>query len=112
MSSIYHINKGIGKSIEFRGLKAQYIWYFAGGVLALMVLFSILYIMGLNTFVCLAVIMGLGAALLVKLYGWSSKYGEHGMMKTIARRKTPKVIKAYSRRIFQELNTMTSRQVR
>jgi uncharacterized membrane protein YdcZ (DUF606 family) len=105
MSSIYHINKGINKSIEFRGLKAQYIWYFAGGILALMILFSMLYIIGLNTFICLAIILALGAALLIKLYSWSSKYGEHGMMKNIAQRKTPKVIKAYSRRIFQTLKT-------
>ena len=31
----YGINKGIGKSVEFRGLKAQYLFIFAGGLLAL-----------------------------------------------------------------------------
>ena len=30
----YGINKGIGKSVEFRGLKAQYLFIFAGGLLA------------------------------------------------------------------------------
>ena len=102
--SIYQINKGVGKSIEFRGLKAQYIWYFAGGVLILLFLFSILYLVGLNTFVCLAIILGLGSLLLAKLYSWSSKYGEHGMMKKVAARKIPKCLKAYSRRIFQQLD--------
>ena len=45
-SSIYGINKGINKPIEFRGLKAQYIWYLAGGLVGLLVLFAILYISG------------------------------------------------------------------
>ena len=28
----YTINKGIGKSVEFKGLKAQYLFIFAGGL--------------------------------------------------------------------------------
>ena len=30
----YNINKGIGQSVEFKGLKAQYLFIFAGGLLA------------------------------------------------------------------------------
>ena len=40
----YGINKGIGKSVEFRGLKAQYLFIFAGGLLAVFVVFVILYV--------------------------------------------------------------------
>ena len=29
----YPINKGIGHSVEFKGLKAQYLFIFAGGLL-------------------------------------------------------------------------------
>ena len=29
----YNINKGIGREVEFHGLKAQYLFYFAGGLL-------------------------------------------------------------------------------
>ena len=29
----YNINKGIGKTVEFEGLKTQYIFIFAGGLL-------------------------------------------------------------------------------
>lgn len=104
-NSVYHINKGINKSIEFRGLKAQYIWYFGAGVLILMMLFSVLYIIGMNTFLCLAIIGGAGTILVMKLYGWSNKYGQYGMMKAIANRKIPKAIKSYSRRIFQKLKS-------
>lgn len=42
----YGINKGIGKSVEFRGLKAQYLFIFAGGLLAVFVVFVILYMQG------------------------------------------------------------------
>ena len=31
----YPINKGIGRSVEFQGLKSQYLFIFAGGLLAL-----------------------------------------------------------------------------
>ena len=36
----YNINKGIGQSVEFKGLKAQYLFIFAGGLLAVFVLTS------------------------------------------------------------------------
>ena len=45
-NSVYNINKGINKSIEFKGLKAQYIWYMGCGLVALLILFAILYICG------------------------------------------------------------------
>ena len=34
----YPINKGIGRPVEFKGLKAQYLFIFCGGLLALFVL--------------------------------------------------------------------------
>ena len=42
-NSIYQINKGINQSIEFKGLKAQYIWYLAGGLVILLIVFAVLY---------------------------------------------------------------------
>ena len=52
-TSVYNINKGINKPIEFKGLKAQYIGYLAAGLVVLLVLFAILYIIGVNMFICL-----------------------------------------------------------
>ena len=49
----YTINKGIGKSVEFQGLKAQYLFIFAGGLLALFVLFVVMYMAGINQWVCI-----------------------------------------------------------
>ena len=105
-NSVYQINKGINKPIEFRGLKAQYIWYLGGGLLSLLILFAILYICGVNTFVCLALIAGLGAALFIYIYKLSHTYGEHGMMKKVARKGIPKIVKANSRKAFIEMNKM------
>ena len=99
-SSVYQINKGINKSIEFRGLKAQYIWYFAGGVIGLMIVFAILYIIGINSFICIGIILIAGTVLTIKIYALSNTYGEYGMMKKIARRSVPRVVRSKSRTVF------------
>ena len=56
-NSVYQINKGINKTIELKGLKAQYIWYLGGGLVALLILFAIIYIMGVNVFICVGIIV-------------------------------------------------------
>ncbi|WP_130855650.1 DUF4133 domain-containing protein [Olivibacter jilunii] len=102
MASIYRINKGVNKPVEFRGLKAQYIWYLGGGIIALMIIYAVMYIIGLNQYICLAVILCLGAGVVMKVYQLSDKYGEHGMMKSMARKSVPKTIKCNSRRVFMD----------
>jgi hypothetical protein len=102
-TSVYQINKGINRPIEFKGLKAQYIWYLGGGLLALLILFAILYICGVNTFICLAIIVGSATALFMHVYKLSRRYGEHGMMKSLAKRSIPGVVKSYSRKTFTDL---------
>ncbi|MEP6466062.1 MAG: DUF4133 domain-containing protein [Parafilimonas sp.] len=99
-NSVYKINKGINKPIEFKGFKAQYIWYLGIGLVALLVLFAILYIIGINTYACLVLILLLGAALFMRVSKLSNKYGEHGMMKKMASQSVPRVIKSYSRKMF------------
>lgn len=99
-NSVYNINKGINQSIEFKGLKAQYIWYLGGGIVALMIVFAILYFIGLSSFVCIAIIGSLGTAMVVRIYKMSSKYGEHGLMKALARKQIPRAIRSRSRSVF------------
>ena len=102
-TSVYTINKGINKPIEFKGLKAQYIWWLGGGLLALLILFAALYLIGVNPFVCVGLILLLGAGFILRIYKLSRTYGEHGMMKTLAKRSIPKVIRSYSRKPFLSL---------
>ncbi|WP_144212960.1 DUF4133 domain-containing protein [Flavobacterium anhuiense] len=99
-NSVYQINKGINQSIEFKGLKAQYIWYLGGGVVSLMIIFAILYIIGLPSILCVGLVGTAGAFLVFKIYKMSNQYGEFGMMKVLAKKQIPKCIKVYSRGIF------------
>jgi hypothetical protein len=98
----YQINKGINKPIEFKGLKAQYIAYLGAGLVALLILFAVMYLIGLAIYLCLMSIAGLGSLLFYKVFGLSHKYGEHGLMKRGARRYLPTHLKFKSRTIFYE----------
>lgn len=77
----WEINKGIGRSVEFKGLKAQYLFIFAGGLLAVFLVTVILYLCNVDQVLCL--VMGvLGATVVVwQTFSMNSKYGEHGLMK-------------------------------
>jgi 4-hydroxybenzoate polyprenyltransferase len=98
----YQINKGINRPIEFKGLKAQYIGYLGGGLVALLILFAVLYLTGLAVYWCILVIAGLGSALFYQVFALSHRYGEHGLMKKKARRYLPTYLKFKSRRLFYE----------
>ncbi len=102
MGSVYKINKGVNQPVVFKGLKAQWIWVLGGGLVTLLLLFAILYIIGVNMFVCLGIILMLGTLLFKKVYSLSRKYGEHGLMKHIARKRLPKAIRTRSRTIFMK----------
>lgn len=101
-SSIYKINKGINRPIEFKGLKAQYIWYFGAGVLAQLILFALLYILGINPFLCLGIVVISGTILIIQIYRLSQQYGEHGLSKKLAFRQIPHAIRLRSRAVFQK----------
>jgi Domain of unknown function (DUF4133) len=104
MNSVYKINKGINKPIEFKGLKAQYIGYLGAGLVALMILFAVMYITGINAFICVGLVLAAGTFLFIYVHKLSRTYGEYGMMKKIARRSIPKTIKCNARNIFVALN--------
>ena len=88
----YNINKGIGQSVEFKGLKAQYLFIFAGGLLAVFVLFIILYLVGINQWVCIGTGV-VSASLLVWLtFALNRRYGEHGLMKRLSNRQHPRFL--------------------
>ena len=82
-NSVYKINKGINQPIEFKGLKAQFIWYLGGGLVGLLILFAVMYFLQFNTYVSLAVIAIAATALFMRVYKLSNTYGEHGMTDNI-----------------------------
>ena len=88
----YPINKGIGRSVEFQGLNSQYLFIFAGGLLALFVLFVILYMVGVNQWICIG-FGGTSASILVwQTFSLNKKYGEHGLMKRSALHSHPRYL--------------------
>jgi len=103
MSSVYQINKGINKAIEFKGLKAQYISYLAVGVLVLLLLFVVLHLCRVNMWMCLVLVGGAGTGLFVGVFRLSARFGEHGLMKLRAKRSVPACLKFRSRRVFLSL---------
>lgn len=88
----FEINKGIGRNVEFKGLESQYLFVFAAGLLAVFVVFVILYMAGVNQWVCIG--FGVTAAtLLVWLtFRLNAKYGTHGLMKAAARKRHPRYV--------------------
>lgn len=90
--SQYNVNKGIGKPVEFKGLKAQYIFYMAGGLMGAFLLFVFMYIVGLDPYFCLATVLVLVTFLFHFVFSVSKKYGQYGLMKLVAKGKRPKFI--------------------
>lgn len=73
-------------------LESQYLFIFCGGLLAVFVVFVILYMAGVNQWVC--IVFGVASAtLLVWLtFRLNARYGTHGLMKAAARRRHPRYV--------------------
>lgn len=88
----WEINKGIGRTVEFKGLKAQYLFIFAGGLLTVFILVVILYLCGVSQVLCLGIGV-LGATLVVwQTFAMNRKYGQYGLMKMRAVRMHPRYL--------------------
>ena len=95
----YQVNRGVGKPVEFFGLRSQYVIYFVFLVL-LVLLFSFILTILLN--VMGALLIGIIAFLLAicSCYRLNNTYGEHGLMQLMASKKVVKHI-SVTRRIYQ-----------
>lgn len=71
-------------------MESQYLFVFVAGLLAVFVAFVILYMAGVNQWVCIG--FGVTAAtLLVWLtFRLNARYGTHGLMKAAARKRHPR----------------------
>ena len=88
----YPVNKGIGRSVEFKGLKAQYLFIFVGGLLALFVLFVILYMIGIDQWICIGFGVVSASVLVWQTFALNARYGEHGLMKLGATKSNPRYL--------------------
>ena len=105
MATVYEINKGINRSIEFKGIKAQYITWLAIGMVLLLIVFATLYACGLSIYLCLGIIVPAAAALIGVVQHISRTYGQHGLVKRIAARRLPSSVQCHSRRPFISLKS-------
>lgn len=88
----FEINKGIGRNVEFKGLESQYLFVFAAGLLAVFVVFVILYMAGVNQWVCIGFGVASATLLVWLTFRLNARYGTHGLMKAAARKRHPRFI--------------------
>ena len=98
----YRINKGAGRPIEFKGLKSQYLFFFAGGRVSVFLAVVVLYMAGVSKLVCLY-IGAISSSLEVWLpFRMNARYGENVLMKLLTEKRHPRYLSA-RRRIFRAL---------
>lgn len=100
--SSYNINKGIGKRAEFKGLKSQYLFVFTGGLLGIFIIFVIMYMIGIDQWVCIGFGVIAASVLVWITFKLNEKYGEHGLMKLGAKKRHPRYI-INRKRVFRYL---------
>ena len=80
----YPVNKGAGNSVEFKGLKSQYLFVFAGGLTVVLLAVVILYLAGVDQWICIPFGIVSGGLLVWVTFRLNARYGEHGLMKLLA----------------------------
>lgn len=88
----YNTNKGIGRTVEFKGLKAQYLFIFAGGLLGILVFVMVMYMAGVHTYLCLFLGLTTSSILIWQTFSLNRRYGEYGLMKLGAKKRHPRYI--------------------
>lgn len=97
----FKINKGINRSIIFKGLKAQYIGYMGVALLADLAIYAVLYVFKVNTYITLIIMLSSGGLMTLFVYHLNARFGEKGLIKHLAKRKIPSHIRSVSRKVFQ-----------
>jgi cell division protein FtsW (lipid II flippase) len=100
MSAVYLINKGVNRTLEFKGIKGSYILYLGTGLVLLFVLSAILFTAGLNNYLLLGIILPAGAILFLLVARLSKRYGEHGLLKKIAKQQLPQCVASKNSKTF------------
>ena len=90
--SDFEINKGVGREVEFKGLRAQYLFIFAFGLLAVFVVFVIMYTAGIGHWTCIGFGVSAATAVVWLTFSLNRRFGSHGLMKLLAARQHPRRI--------------------
>lgn len=95
----FQVNRGVGKPVEFFGLKAQYVFYL---VLLILTVLFFSFILSLLLNAMGALFIGIITFLLAvcSVFKLNNTYGEHGLMQILASKKLVKHI-IVDKRAFQ-----------
>ena len=105
--SDFEINKGVGREVEFKGLRAQYLFIFAFGLLAVFVVFVIMYTAGIGQWTCIGFGVSAAPAVVWLTFSLNRRFGSHGLMKLFAARQHPRRILS-RKRITRLINKQQS----
>ena len=89
---MYTINKDVNRPLLFRGLQARYIGYLGIGCVGLLLGFAVLYFLRVPPLICVLLTGGAGGTLVWFIGQLSARFGEHGLMKRMARRRVPDAV--------------------
>lgn len=89
-------------------LKSQYLFIFCGGLLAVFVVFIVLFMAGVNQWLCIGFIVSASLLLVWQTFRLNARYGTHGLMKAAARKRHPRFI--ISRKAISRLFTYKKRK--
>ena len=88
----WEINKGVDLTVDIKLINKQYLFLFAGGLLAVFILVVVLYLYGVSQIAC-PIIGIVGATLVVwQTFAMNRKYGQYGLMKQGAVRMHPRYL--------------------
>ena len=88
----YRINKGVGRQVEFKGLTAQYLFLFVGGLVRVFLLFVVMYMSGVSQTACILLAAVAGTGLVWGTFYLNRTFGPHGLMKLRASKRHPRRI--------------------
>lgn len=88
----YRINKGVGRQVEFKGLTAQYLFLFVGGLAGVFLLFVVMYMSGVSQTVCILFAIIAGTGLVWGTFYLNRTFGPHGLMKLRVSKRHPRRI--------------------
>lgn len=88
----YRINKGVGRQVEFKGLTAQYLFLFVGGLVGVFLLFVVMYMSGVSQTACILFAIFAGTGIVWGTFYLNRTFGPHGLMKLRASKRHPRRI--------------------
>lgn len=88
----YTVNKGAGKGVEFKGLTTVYLFVLVACLAAVLLSVILLYFIGASPWACVAYGAVAGCLLALAVFRMSAKFGEHGLMKRLARSRHPRYL--------------------